>query len=146
MKVPMKVDYGVRALVDLSQRYGRGPVQTAEIAARQGIPEPYLDQLLIILRKAGLVSSRRGPHGGHALAREPDQITMSMVMSILEESAAPIDCIHGARECPKSDRCTQQEIWRAVEEKVQQVLAATSIGHLARRQAEREAQPLSFVS
>ncbi len=146
MKVPMKVDYGVRALVDLSQRYGRGPVQATEIAARQSIPEPYLDQLLLILRKAGLVSSRRGPHGGHALAREPDQITMSMVMSILEESAAPIDCIHGTRECPKSDRCTQQEIWRAVEEKVQQVLAATSIGQLARRQAEREAQHLSFVS
>ena len=146
MKVLMKVDYGVRALVDLSQRYGRGPVQTAEIAARQSIPEPYLDQILLILRKAGIVISRRGPHGGHILAREPDHITLSMVMSILEESAAPIDCIHGTRECPKSDRCTQQEIWRTVEEKVQQVLAATSIGQLARRQAEREAQPLSHVS
>ena len=55
MRVPMKVDYGVRALVDLAQYEGEGPVQAAQIAARQGIPEPYLDQLMAILSKSGFV-------------------------------------------------------------------------------------------
>ena len=68
MKVPMKVDYGVRALVELAMHYGEGPVQTAEIAYKQGIPEAYLDQLMTTLNKFGFVVSRRGPQGGHRLA------------------------------------------------------------------------------
>ena len=61
MRVSMKVDYGVRALIDLAQNHGNGPVQTAEIASRQSVPEPYLDQLLTSLKKVGFVRSRRGP-------------------------------------------------------------------------------------
>ena len=141
----MKVDYGVRALLELSQHYGHGPAQTAEIAARQGIPEPYLDQLLTTLRKAGLIHSRRGPQGGHVLAKEPDQITLAMVISTLEGSMPPIDCIDGTLECPISSRCAQQEIWRTIEEMTQQVLASTSIGQLARRQVERQARPIYYI-
>ena len=66
MKIPMKVDYGVRALVELALHYGEGPVQTAEIAYKQGIPEAYLDQLMTTLHKFGFVSSRRGPQGRRA--------------------------------------------------------------------------------
>ena len=61
MKVSMRGDYGIRALVDLADHYGEGPVQSREIAERQYIPEPYLDQLLTMLRKAGFIHSRRGP-------------------------------------------------------------------------------------
>ncbi|MFQ5861407.1 MAG: RrF2 family transcriptional regulator, partial [Dehalococcoidia bacterium] len=84
MRVSMKVDYGVRALMDLTQRYGQGPVQTSEIAQHQGIPEPYLDQLLTTLRKAGFIRSRRGPGGGHTLAREPEAISLGAVINALE--------------------------------------------------------------
>ena len=61
MKIPMKVDYGVRALVELALRHGKGPVQTADIAKAQGIPEAYLDQLMTALHKYGYVVSRRAP-------------------------------------------------------------------------------------
>ena len=71
MKLSMRSDYGVRAVIDLARRFGDGPVQSAEIAARESIPEAYLEQLLTSLRKAGLVRSSRGPRGGHELAREP---------------------------------------------------------------------------
>ncbi len=80
MKIPMKVDYGVRALVELALNYGDGYVQTGQIAARQGIPEAYLDQLLASLNRLGFISSRRGPQGGHALAIDPKEINLSMVM------------------------------------------------------------------
>ena len=76
MRVSMRLDYGVRALVDLAQNYGDGPVQTSEIATRQGVPEPYLDQLLTSLKKVGFIQSRRGPHGGYTLALEPSKLRM----------------------------------------------------------------------
>ena len=63
MKVSMKGDYGVRALVELAHRYGEGQVQSAAIANAQSIPEPYLDQLLTTLRRAGFIRSVRGPQG-----------------------------------------------------------------------------------
>jgi len=68
-----EVDYGVRALVDLAQRYGGGSVQTVEVADRQGIPEPYLDQLLATLGECGFIRSRRGPQEGHVLAKAPHE-------------------------------------------------------------------------
>ena len=74
MKVSMKGDYGVRALVELAHHYGEGPVQSAVIASRQSIPEPYLDQLLTSLRRAGFIRSVRGPQGGHALIRDPHDL------------------------------------------------------------------------
>ena len=73
MRIPMKVDYGVRALVELASIYGEGQVRTADIAYRQGIPEAYLDQLMTTLNKFGFVISRRGPQGGHKLAMPPSR-------------------------------------------------------------------------
>ncbi len=134
MKVPMKVDYGVRALVELAQRYGSGSVQTVEIAERQSIPEPYLDQLLATLGKFGFIRSRRGPQGGHVLAKAPHEISLGMVMAGLEGTAAPLDCIDEPAECNLSRICAQREVWRSVEDAVQSVLNSTTIADLANRQ------------
>ena len=73
MRIPMKVDYGVRALMELATKYGQGQVQTADIASKQGIPESYLEQLMAALSKEGLVESRRGPRGGHSLSMDPSE-------------------------------------------------------------------------
>ncbi len=64
MRIPMKVDYGVRALVELAAHYGEGRVHTSEIAFKQAIPEAYLEQLMTTLQEAGFINSRRGPQGG----------------------------------------------------------------------------------
>ena len=93
MRIPMKVDYGVRALVELAQRDGNQPVRTAEIAKKQHIPEPYLDQVLTSLNKFGFIHSRRGPSGGHVLAKPPEQISLGDIMTKLEGRSAPLDCI-----------------------------------------------------
>ena len=71
MRVPMKVDYGVRVLVELAAHYGEGSVQSAEIASKQCIPQAYLDQLLTTLHKFGFISSRRGPDGWSRLGEGP---------------------------------------------------------------------------
>ena len=84
MRVSSRGDYGVRALFDLAQRYGQGPTQSRDIAARQGIPEAYLHQVLGALNRAGLVRSTRGPLGGHALARPPGEITLWDILAVLD--------------------------------------------------------------
>ena len=135
MRIPMKVDYGVRALVDLAMHSGEGPVQTSEIANRQGIPEPYLDQLLTTLNKFGFIRSRRGPQGGHTLARDPREIDLGMIMSTLEGSSPPLDCFIEPTDCIMYQTCAQRDIWRSVEEAIQGVLTSTTIADLAYRQS-----------
>ena len=134
MKVPMKVDYGVRALVELAAHYGEGPVQTAEIAVRQSIPEAYLDQLLTTLHKFGFIRSRRGPMGGHALARDPSEINLGMIMLTLEGNTPVLDCLTEPNECTLSYTCAQRDVWRSVDEAVHDLLSATTVADLAYRQ------------
>jgi Rrf2 family transcriptional regulator, cysteine metabolism repressor len=84
MRLSMKTEYGVRAIVELAANAGRGSLQSGEIARRQVIPGPFLDQVLMTLRRAGLVRSTRGPHGGHVLARNPEEIRLDEVIACLE--------------------------------------------------------------
>ena len=77
MRVSTRSDYGLRALIELAGRYGGGPMQSSEIAARRHIPEQYLDQLLTTLRKAGFIRSMRGPAGGHELLHNPSAVSVT---------------------------------------------------------------------
>ena len=89
----MKVDYGVRTLVFLALRTTGRYVPASEIARSQHIPEPYLLRVCSELQKAGLIESRRGPSGGHKLARPAEQITVADVVTSLDHSLAPTDCV-----------------------------------------------------
>lgn len=84
MRVSSRADYGVRALYDLARHYNRGPIQSRDIAARQGVPEAYLHQVLGALNRAGLVRSTRGPMGGHVLAREPEEVSVWDILLVLD--------------------------------------------------------------
>ena len=135
MRVPMKVDYGVRALVELAAHYGERWVHTSEISYKQGIPEAYLEQLLTTLQKVGFVESRRGPQGGHALAMDPSAINLSMVMTTLEGNTSPLDCLTDPSGCIFAESCAQQEVWKSVEDSIHSVLSNTTLTHLTQRQS-----------
>ncbi len=136
VKVPMKVDYGVRALVELANHYGGEAVRAVDIAKRQNIPEAYLGQLLPILHKLGLIYSRRGPQGGHTLAMSPREIDLRMVTEGIEGAHSPLDCIDVPECCSLSGICAQRGVWATVEEAIQQVLKSTTIGDLLDRQKQ----------
>ena len=140
MRIPMKVDYGVRALVELAMHYGQGQVQTSEIAARQGIPESYLVQLMTTLNRCGFVRSRRGPQGGHTLAVDPATVNLHMIMTTLDGNSSPLDCLTYASDCIFADSCAQQEIWKSVEDAIANVLTSITLEHLAQRQVYLSAQ------
>lgn len=145
MRIPMKVDYGVRALVELAQHTDDRPMSTSEIASRQDIPEPYLDQVLATLQKFGFIRSRRGPQGGHVLARNPADINLGMVVGTLEGTGAPLLCIENPSECTLSSACAQREVWQTVEATVQNVLDTTTIGDLASRQQHLASRGMYYI-
>jgi Rrf2 family protein len=130
----MRVDYGVRALVDLAMHPGEGPIQTSEIAARQSIPEPYLEQLLPTLSKFGFIRSRRGPRGGHELAREPADIIIDAVYQTLEGTSPMLDCLEHPEGCSLHTVCGQRRMWGFVEEAIRGVLGETTLADLANEQ------------
>lgn len=133
MHIPIQVDYGVRALIDLAEHKGEGSVRASEIAGRKGIPEPYLARVLHTLQRAGFVKSQRGPHGGHTLARDPSEISMGMVMSYLGGTQTLVGCLDDEGWCGQSPSCGQREVWREVEDAIERILDATSIASLVER-------------
>ncbi|MEO7000708.1 MAG: Rrf2 family transcriptional regulator [Ktedonobacterales bacterium] len=133
MRLTMKGDYGLRAMIDLAAHYGRGPIPSADIARRQAIPEHFLDQLLITLRRASLLKSQRGPQGGHQLAKTPAQITMLDVVRALEGVTAPMDCVPQPTSCQLSPGCAIRDIWSQIDVYATQLLSATTLEQLAAR-------------
>ena len=145
MKLSMRSDYGARAVIDLARHYNRGPVQSADIAARQAIPEAYLEQLLTTLRKSGLIRSTRGPHGGHELARPPADIRFAEVIAALEGPLVPLDCLNDADACVVSPTCGMREIWQEVMASTRRILEATTIEDLVERQKARESRVMYYI-
>ena len=135
MHVPMQVDYGVRALVDLAARREQGLVRASEIAGRQSIPESYLAHVLHSLQKYGLTVAQRGPQGGHGLAVDPATITMGMVMRYLDGPQSLMSCLDDAGDCDRSPDCSQRDVWLDVEEAMWRVLDSTTIADLVERGA-----------
>ena len=127
----MKGDYGLRAVLDLAERHGQGPVQSEAIARRQGVSEAYLDQLLTLLRRSGLVRSVRGPRGGHELARPASEITLMQVLSALEGNFLPAGP-ESTQDLPSVR--VQQELWQRVREVTQKILDSTTVHDLLERQ------------
>jgi len=133
MHVPVQVDYGVRALVDLAERSGEGTLRASDIARRQNIPEQYLARVLHSLQRNGMTRAQRGPTGGHELAKDPSEITMGAVMNTLGSPVTLVSCLDDAGNCGHSAGCGQRGIWQEVEEAMWRVLDSTTIADLLER-------------
>jgi Rrf2 family cysteine metabolism transcriptional repressor len=138
MMFSTKAEYGVRVMVELARRAGEEPIPLAEIAAHDGLPLAYLEHLVARLRKAGLVDSRRGSHGGYLLARPAREITMAEVVEALEGSIAPIECISEAadgsivcaRESSQDHVCPTKLLWTRVRFSIVSTLRETTLAEL----------------
>jgi Rrf2 family iron-sulfur cluster assembly transcriptional regulator len=134
MLVPMKVDYGVRTLVFLAQQGDDEFTSTSDIARDQHIPEPYLLRICSELQKSGLIESRRGPQGGHKLAKPADGISVSDVVNSVDYSLAPVDCVEEPDGCRLSGACSQRELWSDVETMLLDHLSKVRISELMNQQ------------
>src|SRR5215216_7565921 len=129
MRVSSKADYGVRALFDLALHFGQGPIQSRDIAARQGISEAYLHQVLSALGRAGVVKSTRGPLGGHELVREPSEISLWDVIVILDG----FDCRAHPHLTGPDDSDPVHEAWHELQEQSIELLKSISLATLVER-------------
>lgn len=132
MRLSTKGRYGLIAMLDLSLNYGEQPVALKSIAERQGISEPYLEQLIANLRKSGLVKSIRGAQGGYVLAQPPDKITVGDVMRVLEGSLAPVECVMegSSVKCNKEDHCVTRIIWEKIRDSIDQVVDSITLADM----------------
>jgi len=137
MKISTKGEYGIRAMLYIAMKGEHGPVTSHEIAEHQGIPEPYLRQILALLSKDRLIQSNRGPQGGHVLARPASQITLGHIMVTLEGQTTTIDQIL-ALPCTidvGTQFCAIREVFLEVKKAVERILA-TTLEELVRRQRQ----------
>jgi len=141
MKLSTKGEYGLRAMFDLAQRHGSGPISLKSVAARQEISEHYLEQLIAVLRKVGLVKSIRGAQGGYMLGREPEDIKVGDIIRALEGPIAPMDCVNeeDPEECSRSGSCITRNIWRKVRDSISDVLDSITLQDMC-DEAELERQ------
>ena len=128
MKLTTKGHYSVKALLDLSLQSSQQPTSVKAIAARQSLPAPYLEKLLIDLRRAGLVVSTRGIHGGYQLAYQPEQISLGQILDAVGESIEPL---------PGYDLNPQQaedwvtfSLWQRLDRKLKESLYSITLADL----------------
>ena len=133
MKLSTRSEYACLALIDLARHYGEGFVSTPVIAERQGVPRQYLEQILLLLKRAGYVRSRRGSGGGYRLARDPASISMAEVIRLLDGALAPVESVsrYFYEPTPISRNPALLEVFREIRDFVSDKLESTTFAQLA---------------
>ena len=137
MKLSTRARYGTRVLLELSLHWGEGPVLLKDIAQRQQIPLPYLQQLIGPLVKKGIIKTTRGARGGISLLKLPKEVRLSEVVQVLESSTTPVACVDNPELYPRSDICVTHDIWAEVKKAMDRVLESTTFEDLVERKREK---------
>jgi Rrf2 family cysteine metabolism transcriptional repressor len=139
MRISAKGEYAIRALLDLAVHHGKGLVPIQEVARRQRIPQRYLEQVLLLLKRAGLLQSKRGATGGYQLVRAPGAISVGEVLRAVEGRVTALEVAGRypgiAREPLSSDLAP---LWREIDGAVATVVDRTTFGDLAEQVKARQ--------
>ena len=136
MKLSSRSRYGFRALLELALAYDSGPLQIRMIAEQQNISNKYLEQLIAMMKLAGLVKSVRGPKVGYLLARAPNEIKLSKVFTALEGPLITVECLEHAEYCSKCSDCVTRQIWLKMQNAVMDVLESMTLQDLVDKRHE----------
>jgi len=135
MRLSTKGEYASRAMLELALNYPGELLHIRDISSAQDIPERFLEQILLMLKRAGYLRSKKGPNGGYYLAKSPAQITVAEVIRVMDGPLAPIDCVSvTAHEyCPRENFCGLKWLWKEVRDQVAEILEKTTFQDLADR-------------
>ena len=139
----------MRAMVALAREYGNGPVALTSVAHDSAVPAAYLEQLMGALRRAGLVASTRGAHGGYQLSRAPEDIRVGEVYRVLEGPVAPMECVSEVEpddQCPLIDGCATRVVWLKVRDNIVEALDSTTLADLIAQSRPRRARAASAAT
>ncbi len=138
MRISAKGEYAILAILDLAQTYDTDEVRTMEeISNDQSIPHPFLVQILLELKRSGVVESRRGAGGGYRLSRHPRNIFLGEVIRLIEGPLLPFKCSvpsTDTRDCPHQGNCVLTPIWQTVRQAIENIIDNISFEDLAKRQ------------
>ena len=148
LKLSTKGRYGLRAMIDLARFSENEAVSIASIAGRQHISEGYLEQIIAILKKDGLVRSRRGAGGGYQLAKDAKEISVGDILRSLEGSLEPVVC-HGLQEdsdgCEGADTCVTKFVWKRINDSIRDAVDTLTLDELAENSRKAEVKAGSYV-
>jgi len=147
MKITYKGDYALKAILDLSFHYESGEVvPLSDISRRQDIPVQYLEQIMLVLKGAGYVQSRRGVGGGFQLAKPPRDITLGEVVRLIDGPIEPISC--GKRDydsnCGEEETCAFREVWLEVTDRISEVVDRIAFADIMHRVRELREQKMGY--
>ncbi len=133
MRVTTWAEYGLIVSLHLAKRSGQGPTPARELAEREHLPHDYVEQILLRLRRAGVVESMRGAKGGYFLARQPAAVTVRDVIEASEGVTFEVPCdVHpvNAERCRPEGSCGIRPVWRLLEQRINETLSSVSLGDL----------------
>ena len=136
MKINTRVRYGLRAILQIADAYGGKPVPVSAISQTQEISGKYLEQVIGALRRADLVESRKGVHGGYTLSRPPEDATLWDVISALDAHTELVECVVEPEVCDRSDECLTRSIWTLLSRRLKQFWSSFTLADLIKTMGE----------
>ena len=137
MKLSTRGRYGTRLMLELAKHYGKGPVNITEISKTQGISVKYLEQIIIPLKKANLITSVRGPKGGHTLSKSPDKIFLWQILKPLESHLTLVDCVSNDDTCEHIETCLIRPVWGKAYHAMMNIFKETSLEDILQSSANK---------
>ncbi len=134
MKLSTRSTYGLRALAVLACKYGQGPVLLRDIVEIQHLPTTYLEQLMVLLRKSGLVTATRGVNGGYRLTRDPREVTLAEVVQILEGPINLVECSAIVNCDRQPEHCALRHILNGASQVLTDYLSSITLAELCEQQ------------
>ncbi len=133
MRITTWAEYGLICALHLARRVGEGPVTGRDIAAREKLPGDYVEQILLRMRRAGIVTSTRGARGGYSLSREAVEITVRDVIQASELTTFDLHCVShpvDSERCGASETCSIRPVWLLLQQRIDEVLASVRLSDL----------------
>ncbi|NCP02955.1 MAG: Rrf2 family transcriptional regulator [Deltaproteobacteria bacterium] len=145
-----KTKYGLQALLILARDYGTGPLLIADLAEKEQIPKKFLELILLQLKNAGILGSRKGKGGGYFLAKDPAQITMGDAMRVLEGPLAPVPCVSESAyqkcdECQDENSCGIRLVMKDVRDAMVEILDHASLKGVLQRSRDASNQAREII-
>ncbi len=139
-KLSTKGRYGARLMLDLALNYGKGPVALKDVAERQEISEKYLEHLIAPLKRARLIRSNRGAHGGYTLLRPPARINLKEIITAVEGPMCIVECTQKPSSCKRAKDCLSRGAWNELSLKIAETLTALTLERLISKDLDNKGE------